>query len=716
MRHSVAAAASAVAAGGLLIFAHAKHRRCCSVTKLRWNRSAEAIDALTTKIIAEHTAALDKIAAVSPAVLPLAQLFDATFGALSRADGIAAATSSQCTIPALVSTDPGVREVSAAAKRRLAAAFDMAYARADIYRVLAASWARGGSSRSDEQTRIASRQKLRFEKNGLALDASDQARVAELRAKLTDLQARFEQNINEDVSTVALASAELQGLPDAFVTGLPEEGGLRVLSLKAPTYVPVMQLATRPETRRKVHAAYGARCAESNGPILEAMSTTRHSIAIALGYPSHAHLVLSDKMASGPDAVHTFLDGIYSKLSPQAQSELQALQALKDADREATSPGKLEEWDSAYYSQRLKLQLGVDDETIRSYFPLPRVIRETLGIYQHLLGLQFTRMRAAHGAQLWHEDAELYECREAGGEAGGGALVGHFYLDLYSRDGKFGHQMVVPLRPGIELADGSSITPACAILGNLSKGSSTEPSLLRFREVETFFHEFGHVMHAICTKSKHSQLAWAWPIVPWPGGVEMDFLEVPSMCFQEWVYSSEALQRLSGHVDDASRKLPSETVQTLLRMKTLNVGLQNQKYHAMCKYDMAIHTHAPPYDMGDGCEAADIHELWHRLMEKYGSFTPIRAVRPAASWYHMAIGYDASYYGYLWAEVFARDLYEAFEKGGGVLDARLGRKFRKAILEPGASVDGARMLEAFLGRPPSDEPYLRAVLRSGSAK
>jgi len=287
-----------------------------------------------------------------------------------------------------------------------------------------------------------------------------------------------------------------------------------------------------------------------------------------------------------------------------------------------------------------------------------------------------------------------------------GAELGEFYLDIFQRDGKYSHQCVYPIR-GSYRSWAARQTPAVINIGNMSKPTATEPSLLRWGEVQTFFHEFGHVCHAILTNTDQSVHSWTWPVVPAPGGVEMDFLEVPSMMFQNWIYHRSVVDRLSKHHKTGER-LPEEKVKKLIALRDFNLGLKEQRYLAMALFDVIAHSSAPPYNYG-GKTDLEVNDLFDAIMKDVGHRDGIPDTNYVCSWYHMIQGYDVGYYGYLWAEVFAQDINAMFMPEGesGPMNFDLGAKFRRYVLEPGASKPAQEMLTDFLGRPPNEEAYLK---------
>jgi len=316
---------------------------------------------------------------------------------------------------------------------------------------------------------------------------------------------------------------------------------------------------------------------------------------------------------------------------------------------------------------------------------------------------------------LWHETVMAYQVNDKTT----GEELGYFYLDLFSRDGKYAHQCVFPVLPSYRDADGHQNRSVCAILGNFTKPTKETPSLLLFDEVKTFFHEFGHVMHCVLSQASYSVFAWAWPIVPWLGGVETDFLEVPSMMFELWMYEQDVLKRISGHYLNPEQKLPDDIIKNLSKSEFFLESIGEKVYTAMALYDMFIHYQDPPYTWPNPLLKEIIPEqpteektglgyveLFQEMLASLAAQNYPKTVFKGASWYHLCMGYDAGYYGYRWSEVYAHDLFSIFKKSPQrCFDSATGMKMRKLILEQSARKDGIQMLRDFLGREPNLEAY-----------
>ncbi len=640
----------------------------CPHLKLNFEASASEIAAKSAALVAGLDAAVARIASGASG--------DAGADWIGATDAVAAASAEVC-LPALVATDDAARDAGAAAKRALIDAFQRAHGDAGVYAALRAQ--APGDARRAEALR---RHVALFEANGLGLeDAAARSDVAAVRAELGQLCAAFEQAINVDASYVTFAEAELEGLSPAAIAALPtrDGGATRDVSLKAPTLTPVLQNCASPATRKRAMAAGQSKCPE-NVARLNRIVELRARLARLLGAENHAAAALSSKMAATPATVNGFLDRVASKLRPLRDRDLARL--LEKKRLEHPGAARVDAWDVAYYSRQIKADLGIDEESLKPFFPMDRVVPAAIrALGEDVLGFSVDGPLA--DARLWHEDVDLYAIRD------GARVLGHVALDLKSRPGKFGHQMVVPLRP----AAGESPN-ACAVLGNMGDAAG----FMRFREVETLLHELGHVFHALAGDAKPAILSWAWPMVPWPGGVEMDFLEVPSMLCQQWVYAAPMLAKLAARAADGS-EIPADVVAALAESRHLLAGVGNARYLSMCAYDMAMHSSSAE-------EAVDVVELYGPLVKRYSNLEEIDGTHFASSWYHMAIGYDCAYYGYLWSEIYAVDAYARF---GDALDAAEGRRLRDLVLAPGAAEPGATMIANFLGRPPNEDAYFKRL-------
>lgn len=652
--------------------------------------TASDVDSLTKRIVADYRSALDACERSK------GSSWEASFGAMLEALGRASAASAAVTLPAMTHGDQDVRKRSTIGKDVLKAMFDETFTRRGVYEALRNV---GSEAAPSDEAKRASEYLLReFERKGAALDADAQAKYMAKLGQIEELCSSFCAALNEDDTRVEYTEEELDGV-DVSAYDAGATPGTRRVGLIAPDMMPVLQFAKNPKTRRKITEAKARQCQEINTERFLKVVELRNECAQMLGYKSHAEYMLKPKMAGTPARAEEFLRDLLEKAKSKLDVDLADLQKLKEAE-EGPDAGPIESWDVAYYSRAYKATLGVDEGKIREYFPLEHVKGQILEIYQELLGLTFTRV----DAEVWHEEVECYQVQEADGEK---KTLGFFYLDLFPRPGKYAHQCVYPLRPSFVDGD-NTVTAACVNIGNLSKpGADGKPALLRFREVETFFHEFGHVMHCVLSKSKYSVHAWAWSAVPWPGGVEQDFLEVPSMMLENFVWQPQVLKRLSKHYS-TSESLPTGDIDALSASRGALEGYARSRFISMALFDLTVHGGPGPYEF-EGIEY-DTIDFYNVITEKLSKIPSVTGAFPCASWYHPMMGYDAGYFGYLWSEAFAADLFSEFEaKKPQICDPTLGRKYRDTILAPCATVDGDSMLKNFLGREASLNPFLKRM-------
>jgi len=480
-----------------------------------------------------------------------------------------------------------------------------------------------------------------------------------------------------------------------------------LVTLKAPDTVPIMTLAKSEEARKRLGSALASKCEAENSPIFEEVLSLRRQAAKALGQPSWAHRELAQQMTATPELAIEFLRTLLDRLGPLQENDISILRKLKSQSGTSTDLGM---WDIAFFSQLHKQSLGVSELEVRQYFPLTHVVSASLDLYAQLFSLTFTRAAADDAdVPVWHEEVEAYAVHDAES----GELQGYLYLDLFPRAGKYSHQCVYPLRPGYVRADGSRSTSACVMVANLSRASSDgTPALLRWREVETFLHELGHCVHCVSTRPTYSTFAWAWSSVPWIAGVETDFLEVPSMLMENWAYDPRVLARLSCH-HLTGEALPEALQADIIKTRDVLAGLARRRYLLLALYDLAAHSRSADdaaYEW-NGTAHATIEELYTAMFDDIVGL-PADAGFPPASWLHPMMGYSAAYFSYIKSESVAADILTTF--GDDLLDEALGKKLRAALLAPGGSQSGADMLETFLGRAPSPEPFLRRLTNTNA--
>lgn len=518
-------------------------------------------------------------------------------------------------------------------------------------------------------------------KAGHELDDATRADVKRMTERMVEVGIAFQRNIDEYQDHLFVTRGDLEGMPESYIENLEagEEEGTYKIGLSYPDVVPFMENSPRRDLREQLSRKFNTRAVESNRPLLEEAVGTRGRIAEQFGEPSWAHHQLEEKMAKTPDAVRTFYAGLIPGLTEKGQSELKVMEAMLEQDQ---GEGPLQAYDFRYYETQLrKRDYGVDPIEVASYFPLQHVVDGMLELTGEVFGLDYRRVELP----TWHPDVLTYAIHDRAS----GDLIAHFHMDLFPREGKFSHAAAFPLVPGRLLPDGSYQKPLSAIVANFTKPGVERPSLLQHNEVETFFHEFGHILHQTLTKATVTRFSGS--------STEGDFVEAPSQIMQNWTWRPEVLRRFARHYQ-TGEPIPDRLVEQLTAAKNLNIALLNLRQSQFGLLDMWLHDEAPEKDLESILlKATEVGLFPHHE----GTFFP-------ASFGHLLSGYDAGYYGYLWSEVYGDDMWSRFDQEG-IDNPDVGLAYRREILERGGSLDGIELLRLFLGREPNNEAFLKKL-------
>ena len=464
-------------------------------------------------------------------------------------------------------------------------------------------------------------------------------------------------------------------MPENYVQGHPpaENGRIRITT-NTPDYVPFLKYADDRAAARELYALANNRAAKQNLPLLDTLLKLRHEKAKLLGYATWADYVLEPRMAKTAAAVKAFSDDLHASLKPRREEEFQVFKDMAlSLGADATSPIPMS--DASYLEDKIYEQrYAFDSKKLNEYFEISAVQQGIMDIAARLFAVMFKRS----DCPVWHQDVQAFDVSDTNGP------IGRIYLDLYPRDNKYKHAAVFGLRDTYLREDGTREQPLAALVCNFPK-PGTSPALLSHDDVTTFFHEFGHLLHHILSKSELAAFAGT--------SVARDFVEVPSQLFEEWAWTRETLDLFARH-HVTNERIPEDLFQALLRTRTFGEVTAAERQLFLGTLDQVYHTSGP---------GLDTTLVVEELSKEYSSFKRIPGTHFQATFGHL-VGYDAAYYGYQWALSLAFDALTRFQSEG-MLSDKTATDYRKTILEPGGSKDEATLMQDFLGRPANNEAY-----------
>ena len=544
---------------------------------------------------------------------------------------------------------------------------------------------------SDEQQYYLDESMKSFKRAGLDLPDDRLEEVKELKKKLQKLTQEFDRNIAADQSTVAVTRDELKGLDDEFIDQLKKtDDGLYILGVDYPTVLRVMDNCEVESTRKKMYETFANRAYPVNEALLKQIIALRDELARKLGFASYAALNIDNQMAQTLERAEQFILDLREKARAKGDKELDSfIEELPESVR-LTDDGKIQAWDLPFLKNQYKKRtFAVDEEKIAEYFPMQQTVDALLDIYRQFLGIQFKEVPIKG---MWHDDVRLVEVWSKDGSQ----RYGYIFLDLYPRPNKYSHAAHAGLVPALTLADGSRLPAVSVVMANFTKPTKNSPSLLRRNEVQTFFHEFGHALHA--------QLG-ATDLPSFSGTrVKTDFVELPSQMLEEWLWDKEILKKVSGHYK-TGKPLPDELIDNILALKRYDSGLFVVRQSMLSSYALDL------YKPGAEKDPYQIQYALQQVIMPRVHYGPNN--HHFAAFGHLT-GYGAKYYGYLWSKVFALDIFDQI-KQKGLLNGEIGERYVTEIIGKGGSIDPNQLLQNFLGRKPRQDAFIRDLGLDGSS-
>ena len=551
---------------------------------------------------------------------------------------------------------------------------------------------RGALGLDSLQLRLTEKLYRRFVRGGALLSVEDKEQLCKVDEELSAARVKYAANLlaaNSGFELVISNQDDLDGLPSSIRDAAASEASARdmkgkwVFTTKKPSMLPFLTYSSKRELREKLYRGYLDRCnyndSIDNKQVINDIVRLRTERAHLLGYPTHAHYVLDVQMARTPENVYAMMDELWAPALERAKAEMEAMREMM---KEETGLDDFASWDWWYYAEKVrKRDYSFDESSLRPYFSLENVRSGIFELSNRLYGLTFRPVQLP----VYHDDCETYEVLDEKNEH-----LGVLYLDYFPRDGKSGGAWCGEYRTQSFDAEGNRIAPIVSIVCNFPRPTGGDPALLSIDETQTFFHEFGHALHALFSQVKYSGL----------GGVERDFVELPSQIMENWALEPEMLRRYALH-HRTNDPIPHHLIEKLQRSRHFNQGFNTVELLAASLTDMDIHTI-------ENYSPIDVNEFERKMLNERRGLMEQIAPRYRYPYFSHIFdgGYSSGYYSYLWAEVLDKDAYQAFVESGDIFNKRIATDFRNKVLARGGEADGMDLYRDFRGADPDRKPLL----------
>ena len=543
-----------------------------------------------------------------------------------------------------------------------------------------------------EQTTLLDKKYKSFSRNGANLPKDKKIQLREIDKKLSTLKLKFGENVLAETNKFEMLitdESNLSGLPEGtkeaakqLAESKEKKGWL--FTLDYPSYIPFITYADNRDLRKKLSLAAGAKAfkgdaLDNQNNVLQ-IAQLRYERANLLGYKTHAHFVLEERMAETPETVLKFSNDLLEKAKPAAEREYKKLENFaKDLD----NIDQLQKWDGAYYSEKLKQKLfSLDDELLKPYFKLENVINGAFTISNKLFDLNFEEIDTI---DKYHEDVLTYKVTDSKGD-----FISIFYADFFPRSGKRNGAWMTSYKPQY-IKNKENSRPHISIVCNFTKPTKTKPSLLTFNEVTTLFHEFGHALHGMLANTTYPSLSGT--------SVFWDFVELPSQVMENWCYEKEALELFATHYE-TGEVIPMELVEKIKDSATFHEGMQTLRQLSLGLLDMSWHSQDPT-------SIKSVKTYEDDVFKNTSLYPKTKETCMSTSFSHIFQGgYSSGYYSYKWAEVLDADAFEYF-KQEGIFNKMVADKFKNHVLSQGGTENPMTLYKRFRGQKPQPEALLR---------
>ena len=532
-----------------------------------------------------------------------------------------------------------------------------------------------------------------FARNGANLPEDKKEELRAIDKELAKLKLTFGENILAETNAYELHITnedDLTGLPEgtkeaAAQTAKEKEKDGWIFTLAYPSYIPFMKYADNRELRKELSLAFGSKGYQkneyNNEAIVLKIAKLRHKRANILGYPTHAHFVLEERMAGSPNKVKSFLNDLLGKATPIAKKEFAELEAFA---KELDGINGLEKWDSAYYSEKLKNKLfSLDDEKLKPYFKLDNVLNGAFIVAEKLFGLTFKQV---DNIDIYHKDVLTYEVLDTYNN-----FIAVFYADFHPRPGKRNGAWMTSFK-GQKIENGVNDRPHISNVCNFTSPTETKPSLLTFNEVTTLFHEFGHGLHGMLANTTYPSLSGT--------SVFWDFVELPSQILENWCFEKDCLDLFAKHYE-TGENIPMEFIEKIKASANFQEGMATLRQISFGLLDMSWHASESPESI------EDVKAYEKKAFGSTALFPDVAENCMSTAFAHIFQGgYSSGYYSYKWAEVLDADAFEAF-KENGIFNSEIGKSFADNILSKGGTEHPMTLYKRFRGQEPTPDALLK---------